>query len=296
MRIPPPLRPGDVVAVFAGSSPFDHALAWRGLGWLASRYRLRFDRSLFDRRGYLAGSDERRLRELSSHLADPAVRALIAVRGGYGLSRFVHRLDWSLLRDHPRWIVGFSDVTALHAEAARLGVASVHGPMVAALGRADARTRERLISALETPLASFRLAGLRTILPGTAEGPLAGGNLTMLHACAAAGRLALPEGCILLLEDVTERPYRLDRMLTTLLVGGHLARVSGVLLGDFTDCGPGPDGVTAEEVLRDRLETLGVPVLAGAPVGHGARNLPVVLGRRLLLDGARGEAISEAGR
>jgi muramoyltetrapeptide carboxypeptidase len=296
VRFPPPLRPGDVVAIFAGSSPFDPTLAWRGLGWLASRYRLRFDRSLFDRRGYLAGSDERRLNELAAYLAAPEIRALIAVRGGYGLSRIVHRIDGSSLRENPRWIVGFSDVTALHVEAVRLGVASVHGPMVAALGRADYWTRTHLISTLEAPLAPFRLPGLRMLHPGTAEGPLAGGNLTMLHACATAGRLALPPGCILLLEDVTERPYRLDRMVTTLLVGGHLARVSGVLLGDFTDCGPGPDGVTAEEVLRERLGVLGVPVLAGAPVGHGARNLPVVLGRRLRLDGVRGEAVSEAGR
>jgi muramoyltetrapeptide carboxypeptidase len=123
-----------------------------------------------------------------------------------------------------------------------------------------------------------------------------GGNLTMLHACAAAGRLALPEGSILLLEDVTERPYRLDRMLSTLLAGGHLGALSGVLLGDFTDCAPGADGVTAEDVLRERLGSLGIPVLAGAPVGHGPRNLPLVLGRRCLLDGERGEVRWEAGR
>ncbi|MCS6899417.1 MAG: LD-carboxypeptidase [Myxococcales bacterium] len=296
MRFPPPLRPGDVVAVFAGSSPFDPTLAWRGLGWLASRYRLRFDRSIFERHGYLAGSDERRRQELSSYLADASVRALIAVRGGYGLSRIVHEIDWSLLREYPRWIVGFSDVTALHVEAARLGIASIHGPMVAALGRGDTWTRSHVLSILETPLAPFYLAGLRTVHPGVAEGPLAGGNLTMLHACAAAGRLSLPEGCILLLEDVTERPYRLDRMLTTLQAGGHLAKVSGVLLGDFTDCDPGPDGVTAEQVLGERLGVLGVPVLSGAPVGHGLRNLPMVLGRWILLDGGKGEAISEAGR
>lgn len=292
MLVPPALRPGDLVAVFAGSSPFDAALGWRGLGWLARRYRVVFDRTLFHRHGYLAGPDERRRPELARYLEDPRCKALVAVRGGYGLSRFAHELDWSRLQAHPRWIVGFSDVTALHAEACAVGVASIHGPMVAALGRADAWTHERFVQILESPGGEWRLSGLRTVRPGQAEGVMFGGNLTMLHACAAAGRLVLPPECILLLEDVTERPYRIDRMLSTLAAGGHLRRVIGVLLGDFTECHPGPDRVTTEQVLRERLGELGVPVLAGAPIGHERRNLPVVLGRRYLLDATRGEVIA----
>ncbi len=283
------------MGVFAGSSPFDPTLAWRGLGWLASRYRLRFDRSLFSRSGYLAGSDERRRQELAELLAAPEVKAILAVRGGYGLSRIAHELPWGQFLRSPRWLLGFSDVTALHAEATRLGVASIHGPMVAALGRCDAVCRAETLLALERPDAPQRLTGLVPLAPGRASGPLVGGNLTVLHACAAAGRMELPDNCILLLEDVTERPYRVDRALTTLLVGGHLRRVAGVLLGDFTDCGPGADGVRVEEVLGERLGALGVPVLLGAPVGHGARNKPVVLGQRWTLDAERGEAFSGEG-
>jgi muramoyltetrapeptide carboxypeptidase len=121
-------------------------------------------------------------------------------------------------------------------------------------------------------------------------GPLFGGNLTILQACAAAGRLRVPEGAILLIEDVTERPYRIDRALSTLIAGGHLAAVAGVIVGQFTDCGPGPDGVRVEEVLRERLGSLGVPVAAGAEIGHGSPNEPVILGRRYALDASRGEA------
>ena len=291
MIFPPALRPGDTVAVVAPSSPFEATLAWVGLGRLAERYRLRFSRGMFARQGYLAGSDERRRDELAAALSDPDVRAILAARGGYGASRFVHAIDWSLLAKSPKWVVGFSDVTAIHVEAARVGVASIHGPHVTALGRADARTSDGLFSTLESPRAERVFEALTTLRTGTAEGPLFGGNLTLLHACAASGRLVVPEGAILLIEDVTERPYRIDRVLTTLDVGGHLRRASGIVVGDFTSCDPGPDRVTVRDVLHERLSGLGIPVVLGAPIGHGVRNDPVVLGAA-----ARGEAAGESGR
>jgi muramoyltetrapeptide carboxypeptidase len=275
---PPSLRPGDTIAVVAPSSPFEPVLGWVGLGWLARRYRVRFTRGLFARDGYLAGSDARRAAELADALADPDVRAVLAARGGYGASRFAHALDWSALAARPRWIIGFSDLTALHVEAARVGVASIHGPHLTALGRGDARARASFVRVVEAPRAPVVYGGLTVIREGAASGPLHGGNLSMLHACAAAGRLDLPRGCVLLLEDVTERPYRIDRLLATLAVGGHLARAGAVVLGDFTQCEPGPDGVTLDQVFAAHLGGLGVPVVRGVPVGHALRNDPVVLG------------------
>jgi muramoyltetrapeptide carboxypeptidase len=288
--VPPPLRRGDVVAVVATSSPFEHVLAWRGLGVLAERYRLRFDRGLFAKRGYLAGDDARRADELRRALHDPDVRVILAARGGYGASRVVHDVDWSVLRANPRWIVGFSDVTALHAEASAVGVATMHASHVTALGRADLPLRSALFDALESPTAPRRHERLVTIRPGQARGPAFGGNLTVLHACAAAGRLVVPDGAVVVLEDVTERPYRIDRALSTLLRGGHFARVAGFALGDFTACDPGPDGVTVDEVLRERLGGLGVPVVAGLPVGHARRNEPVPLGLPARIDASASSA------
>jgi muramoyltetrapeptide carboxypeptidase len=286
---PPPLRPGDTIAVVAPSSPFEPVLAWVGLGFLAKRYRVRFDRGLFSRAGYLAGSDERRRDELARALRDPDVRAIVAARGGYGATRFVHEVDFAALAEAPRWIVGFSDVTALHLEAQRVGVCSLHACHVTSLGRGDARARASFVRALEQrePVV---FGGLDTIREGVAEGPLVGGNLTLVHAMAAAGRLALPDGAVLLVEDVTERPYRIDRMLSGLLAGGHFARVGAVVVGEFYACEPGPDRVTVHEVVRERLGRLGVPVVANAPIGHGARNEPVVLGAR-----ARVEARASGG-
>ncbi len=287
---PPPLEPGDTVAVVAPASPFEPVLAWVGMGWLAKRYRVRFDRGLFDRAGYLAGDDARRRSELVRALEDPRVKAVIAARGGYGALRFTPGIDWSLLVERPRWLVGFSDITALHVEASRVGVASIHGPHVTSLGRGDARTRDAFVRALEHPLAPRVFRDLPALSGGAASGPLYGGNLTLLHACAAAGRLSIPEGAVVLLEDVTERPYRIDRMLASLAAGGHLARASAVLLGEFVQCDPGPDRVPVERVLADHLTRLGVPVVAGLPVGHGLRNEPVVLGIWARVEASSGSA------
>ncbi|MBM4377133.1 MAG: LD-carboxypeptidase [Deltaproteobacteria bacterium] len=281
--VPAALTPGASIRVVAPSGPFDARLVWRGLGWLRQRYEVRFDRGMFETRGYLAGDDPRREGELAAALLEPGVSAVICARGGYGASRFAHRLDWTTLRTSPRWLVGFSDVTALHVEAAAVRVSSWHAPNVTALGQGNAEAREAFVDALEHPRRVRSFAGLDPMFAGRAVGPLFGGNLTLLHACAAAGRLRVPPGAVLFLEDVTEQPYRLDRMLTTLLVGGHLEAVSGVVLGEFTDCRPGRDGVTVEAVLRELLAGLGKPVASGLPCGHGLTNVPLLFGARATL-------------
>ena len=154
---------------------------------------------------------------------------------------------------------------------------TLHAHNVAGLGRGDAVARDAWVSALERP-AAVRFDGLRVLHGGEAEGPLLGGNLTVLFAAHAAGRLRLPARAILLLEDVDEPSYRIDRMLSALVQAGALEHVSGIVLGEFTDCSPGRYGVPTEHVLAERLGLLGVPVLAGLPVGHGRHNAPLVLG------------------
>jgi len=260
----------------------------RAVGWLGHRYRVEFDWRMFRRDGLFAGNDDRRLAELDAALRDPALRAVLVARGGHGLGRIAHLADLAALRQHPKWIVGFSDVTALHAELSRAGYASLHAPNAAGLGRADARTREQFVGALENPTRPRRHDRLSCWQGGRASGPLAGGNLTVLFTSAAAGRLRLPPGCILLLEDVTELTYRIDRMLTALLVSGALAEVAAVAVGEFIDCPSSPHGVPVEAVLQERLSRLGVPVVAGLPFGHGIRNEPLPLGVGALVDADRG--------
>lgn len=291
--IPAPLQKGSRVRVIAPSGPFDRTLVLRGMAWLGQRYRVEFDWSIFERNGFLAGSDARRLDELNAALNDPTLGAIVAGRGGYGLTRIAHLADYGALRRAPKWIVGFSDITALHVEATALGIASLHGPNAAALGRSDDWTHRRFLAALERPSEPLGFEGLSARRSGSASGLLVGGNLSLLYACQAAGRLRLPEHCILALEDVTESSYRVDRMLSALLASGALDRVAGVVIGDFTDC-PDAHRVSVQQVLDERLGVLGVPVLAGLPFGHDRYNAFVPLGAYAELDATTGRLTLDA--
>ena len=285
LKFPAALRPGDLVAVVAPSGPLPRDDFWRGLAWVRDRYRVKMSSGVLDRVGYLAGDDARRRAELEAALEDPEVKGIIAGRGGYGAMRLLDGLPWMHAGRDPRWLVGFSDVTALHVASAEAGVASIHGPNVTGLGRASPIDRAAWLQALERPSAEVHWTGLEVLCDGAARGVACGGNLALLDAMAAARRLSLPAGGILFVEDVDERPYRVDRMLTSLRLGGHLAKLGAVVLGGFTRCAPGKDGVTVEHVLVDRTHDLGIPVLRGARFGHGEDNRAFILGREAVVAG-----------
>jgi muramoyltetrapeptide carboxypeptidase len=272
---PPKIGPGDRIAVVAPSSPMPRLDLWRGLAWLRDRYAIGMHEGVLARTGYLAGSDDRRLAELSEAMLDPSVRAIFVARGGYGLTRIVDRLPWDAFARAPKWIVGFSDVTALHVACASRGIASVHGPNVTGLGRARPLDRYRALSSVEDSGRGLSWP-LSPISDGSCAGALFGGNLALLAAMAASNSLAIPQGAIVVLEDVTERPYRVDRMLTSL--APHLARASAIVFGDFTECDAGPDGVCVDDVLADFASRFGKPTFRGAPVGHGNRNESFIVG------------------
>ncbi|MFW6067564.1 MAG: S66 peptidase family protein [Myxococcota bacterium] len=271
----------------APSSPFDREAFERGVARLGQRYQMRYGEALFERRGFLAGSDDRRANELLRALRDPEVDAVVAARGGHGATRILPRIDAGEVRRACKLLVGFSDVTALHAVWARAGVRSIHGPMVAALGRAEAAVVERWEAAVEGRLPE-PLDGLEPVREGRAEGPLVGGNLAVLAALAGTPYAPPVAGCVLFLEDVGERPYRVDRMLTTLRLAGWLDRVAGIVVGSFHDSPPGPDGVTVEQVLREALSEAPVPVLMGVPAGHADDNLELPLGAPVRIDASAG--------
>lgn len=276
------------MALVAPAGPFDGEDFERGVARLRDRYDVQFDPAILTRRGYFAGDDERRLRELQAAIDDPRVAGIIAARGGYGVTRLLPRLDLRALAAHPKLLVGFSDITALHALWAQQRIVSVHATMVAALGRCDGGLVERHRRALEGEFPE-RHEGLKTITPGTAQGVLLGGNLTVLSSLIGTPYALPTDGAILFFEDIGERPYRIDRMLTTWRNAGAFAAVRGVVVGAFTQCEPNTDGVRALDVLSERLSDLGVPVVSGLPAGHLDDNAELPFGREVVLDATRGE-------
>ena len=293
----PPLKPGDAVAVIAPSGPTDHAELDAGVAWCAGRYRVSVGASAKRREGFLAGDDEARAADITAALEDRAIRAVHAARGGYGLTRLLerHAPRWiELLRRDPKPLVGFSDVTALHAVWSLAGVRSVHGTMVLALGR---RGGDPELAAVLEGAAPERWTGLSTWSEGHApsvSGRAMGGNLSLLAALQGTPCQLPLEDRVLFLEDVGEAPYRVDRMLTSLRSSGALRGVRAVVLGEFTRCDTRDDGVPIESVLRERLATLGVPVLAGAPFGHGREHRPWVQGSEVTVLRS-GEVVFEEG-
>ena len=272
---PPRLKQGSRVAVVAPSGPVPEERMLASLAWLRERYDVWLPGSLFDREGYLAGIDEVRAEALSAAMLDPKTRAIVCARGGYGAGRIVGALPWEKFAAQPKWIVGYSDVTVLHAECTRLGVASLHADNAGTLARASAAEQLAWLRALEHGEMDpwQKLYALRA---GDVEGTLVGGNLSLLVAQAAAGRLVWPADAIVVIEDVGEKPYRVDRMLNALR--DRLSVCRAVVFGQFSDCNANADGVTVADVLSDFANRVSVPVYGGAPFGHCVNNAPILLG------------------
>ena len=288
---PRPLRRGDRVVVVAPSGPVDRASLDRGIGWLRG-LGLMVECGAHvgvlsgEPEPYLAGTDADRAADFAAAWSDPGVREVLCARGGYGAARLLEALDRAALtrREDPPWLVGSSDVTALHtAVHEHLGVATVFGAMIASdvLGgeEPDVRSRTHLAGVLFGTDPPTLPAG-RVLVGGDARGRLVGGTVSLLAAAVGTPWAGSGDGAIVLLEDVDEAPYRLDRMLTQLLQSGWFARVRGVVLGSWERCGP-----EAEATVLARLSRLEVPVLAGLPLGHGRPQLSVVLGAEATLCG-----------
>jgi muramoyltetrapeptide carboxypeptidase len=297
---PPRLRPGSVVRVVAPSGPVPRDAFAAGLEPLRARYDVRFEEpEIFARDGFLAGPDEQRLRALRAALEEPDVEAVIMARGGYGLLRLLPFLEPALFTRRPRALVGFSDGTALLAAAARAGVASIHGPVVTQLGNLPESDRVALYAGLERPGPSPLCDGLEEIIPGRVQGPLLGGNLEVFSRLVGTPYLPDLSGAILFFEDLGERPYRVDRMITHLDLAGVFGAVSAVVLGDFSSCrepaATRDESPTADEVLLERLGRLPIAVARGGAFGHGTRNLALPYGALCELDTPSGTLVTLEG-
>lgn len=301
---PPRLKPGDTVGLIDPASAtflgmdiqfVTEALAALGL-------KVKPGRNLMARYGYLAGRDTERAADVNALFADPEVKGIVAVRGGWGSARILPHLDYSLIRRNPKALVGYSDVTALHmALQARTGLVTFHAPVgvstwtpfsVEHFRRVIFDGEELLMQNAAEPTPNLVQVEdrIRTITGGKARGRLLGGNLTVLTALMGTPYLPNWDGAILFLEDVQEQIYRIDRMLTQLALAGVLAKVRGVIFGRCTKCEPGEGygSLTLEEVLDDHLKPLGVPAWQGAQIGHIDKQFTLPVGLDAEIDADRG--------
>jgi muramoyltetrapeptide carboxypeptidase len=271
---PRALRPGDRLAVLCVSGPVDPVPLSAGLDALrfAGLEPVTFP-SLTDpgtMRPYLAGDDAMRAGDLRAALTDPGLAGILFARGGYGAQRTLEAMDWDGLDGMPpKVLAGYSDVTAvLEAVAVRLGWASLFSPMAAIQSGAAHYSFGSLLRTLTRPAeaTAIRYPQAVPVVPGTARGVTVGGTLSLLTSSLGTATSRPARGGILLLEDVREEPYRIDRMLTQLRRSGYLDGVAGIVTGTFEDCGP---PALIQDILAERLGALAVPVLAWANVGHG---------------------------
>jgi muramoyltetrapeptide carboxypeptidase len=286
---PAPLQPGDRLAVIAPSGALRERQAFtQGIEvWRSWGFAVDISPGLENQWGYLAGSDDHRRRQLANALTDGTYRGILCARGGYGGTRLLEQWQWPQ-RLAAKWLVGFSDVTSVLWSLATQGVMGVHGPLLTTLADEPDWSRQRLYGLVTgQPLAPLYGTGWGG---GAVTGPLLPANLTVATHLLGTPHQPNLQGAILAFEDVTEAPYRLDRLLTHWRMAGYLAGVKGIALGRFSRCDP-PDGIpslTVAEVLRDRLGDLGIPVVADLPFGHDGENAALPVGAIVHLDGQAG--------
>ena len=278
----PRLQPNQTVGVIAPASPVSKSEIVEGLQLVESfPLKVRLGGHLFDRLGYLAGSDHDRVSDLHQMFSDPEIKAIFNTRGGYGSARLLDKIDFGLIRENPKVLVGFSDLTALLISLYKeTGLVTIHGPTLSDLPKGkNWQHLSRLITTSHKPQIS--LAHGRAVNKGKARGILLGGNLSTICSLLDTPFLPSFESVILFLEEKGESPYRVDRMLTHLLLSGRLAQVSALVIGKMEDCG---EQKLLYSLFQERLGSLSVPVITGLPVGHGDENISVPLGLPALLD------------
>lgn len=285
---PATLSPGDLLKVVAPSGAIREFEALeKGIEiWRSHGYKVEFDPSIESRWGYLAGTDEHRRQQLAAAWSDEQCKGIICARGGYGSARLLE--NWTWAGNDSKWLIGFSDITGLLWSLSHKGISGVHGPVLTTITSEPDWSIERLFNWLEgrslAPLQGIGWGG------GATNGVLLPANLTVATHFLNTPIQPDLEEVILALEDVTEAPYRIDRMLTQWRLSGALKKVKGIALGRFSQC-EAPANIPSlniEEVLRDRLGDLNIPIVSDLPFGHDGVNAVLPVGISAYLDADKG--------
>ncbi len=240
-----------------------------------------------ERVGRFAGTPEQRLSDLQEALDDPSVEAVFCSRGGYGTIHLMDKLSWTAFQKHPKWIIGFSDITMLHSQLNRMGYQSIHGGMAKMLAESLIEPGEparQLNQLLFGAPCAMQVEGNLLNKQGLSQGRLIGGNLSILYSLRATPFDVNPDKNILFIEDIGEKPYAIDRMMYNLRLSGFLENLSGLVVGQFSDYEEDPlMGKTVQEIVREAVAAYNYPVAFGFPVGHTSFNLPLICGATVAL-------------
>lgn len=283
MQLPAFLQKGSVVRLVSPAGVIDSDLVEGAdeclQGWGLD---VRVGSNALNRNGRFAGTQEQRLENLQDALDDAECRAIFCTRGGYGTVQILDKIRWNGFLRHPKWLVGYSDITMLHAFLWQQGITSIHGGMAKALTESLLEGSEhvgQLKKILFGTLPTYRCEAHPLNRLGLAEGRLVGGNLSILYSLRGTPYDGIPDKSILFIEDIGERPYVVDRMMNNLKLGGILSKLSGLIVGNFSDYEEDPlFGKTMLEIIADAVTEYDYPVCYGFPVGHDGRNLPLVSG------------------
>lgn len=282
---PPYLQTGDKVALVSPAGAIEsgyirdavHLLRSWGLDPVVAPHALSSS-------GYFAGTDEERAQDMQWALDDESIRAIFCNRGGHGSLRIVEQLDYSQFQGSPKWLVGFSDITVFHAKLNTLGIESMHAPMPKSFGTTSAQALSRLKEFLFGNITPYRLPPHPFNRPGSIRAELTGGNLTLIHCVRSSVLEYKAPNSILFIEEVGENLYALDRTLQSLKLTDNFNRLSGMLIGQFTEMKGLNFGKTAYEIIQEILSGYPYPVCYDFPAGHTADNYPLIIGATIEME------------
>lgn len=289
MIIPPFLQPGDRIRIVAPAGKVQKDKVLPGIELLQDEgYEVLPGKHVFDRNFQYAGTDKQRAADLQEALNDPDTKAIVCARGGYGTIRIIEKLDFTSLLRNPKWLVGFSDVTVLHAVLNKMGMASIHGAMPSFFleNKKPSKSFFSLMELLSSGKSKIELTADTLNRPGTCSGELIGGNLSLIYGLQGTPWQLNTKGKILFIEDLSEYLYHLDRMMQNLRLSGMLKDLAGLVVGGFTDMkdNDSPFGKTANEIILEAVQDYHFPVCFNFPSGHIPKNLSLMFGSEYQLD------------